>query len=350
MTHPTENIRVKLVNRGSTGTNSLWGLQCPGGQGKWGNCVFTFDPFERKYDWLVVVDDVPRLLPYQTESLACSPENTILVTSEPSSVTRYGKAFAAQFGHLLTNQSEQTLPHPNAIRTQTGNVWLYGKTYDQITRTSLPKKHRLFSTLCSSKQQAHTMHARRYDFTQRLKAELPELDVYGHGVRYVKHKYEALDPYRFHLIIENHIAPDVWTEKLADAFLGLTLPIYCGCPNVFDYFPKGSLIPIDINDFDGSLQIIQRLVSNPGEYERRLEAINEARRRVMEEYNLPAMLSRIIKKAEIEQVVTPNKKIYSRRIMRARHPKEFIHFAAWRGNNLIKQLGTSLRRNRDCTS
>ena len=205
-----------------------------------------------------------------------------------------------------------------------------------------PVKTGLISTVCSSKQQAHTLHARRYNFTQRLQSELPELEIFGHGVRFIEKKSEALDPYKFHLIVENHIAPHLWTEKLADAFLGYTVPIYCGCPNIFDYFPEDSIIRIDINDVDSSLKTIWEVLTTPGEYERRLGAIKEARRRVIEEYNLPAMLSRIIENAPTQATDLNIGKIYSRRLMRVRHPLEFVRFAAWRSNNFLKQLFTSL--------
>lgn len=355
MTHPKENIRVKLVARGSK-KNMLewtqcpenlpqWWIQCPNTLPQWGRCTFICDPFERDYDWLVAIDEIPHILPGKEENLACPQRNTILITSEPSSVTRYGKAFAAQFGHVLTSQEEWALPHPNAIRSQTGNTWLYGKSYDEVVQNGPAPKTGLISTVCSSKQQAYTMHARRYDFTQRLKAELPELDIFGRGIRYIENKFEALDPYKFHLAIENHIAQHHWTEKLADAFLGYTVPIYCGCPNVFDYFPEDSIVLIDINDFEGSLKIIRRILTTEGEYERRLDAVKEARRRVIEEYNLPAMLSRIIEHAESVTSAESEKKasIYTRRMMRMRHPAEFIRFAGWRTGNFLQNVSRRIR-------
>jgi len=242
---------------------------------------------------------------------------------------------------VLTNQEEWALPHPNAIRSQTGNIWFYGKSYDEIAHSPPPVKTERISTVCSSKRQAHTMHARRYDFTWRLKKELPELEIFGHGVRFVEKKYQALDPYRFHLVVENQIAPHLWTEKLADAFLACTVPIYCGCPNVFDYFPEDSLIPIDIDDFDGALATIRDVLSRPGEYERRLPAVLEARRRVLEEYNLPAMLARIVTGGD-----TPDREpggvIYGRRVMRLRHPADFIAFACWKTGNALKKVRTYL--------
>lgn len=340
MTFIKPAIRVKVASR----TKRLEGganfaNQCPGNQPQWGTCQFISNPFERDYDWLVVMDDLSPILPGLKEELACSKVNTILVTSEPSSVARYGKAFASQFGHVLTSQEEWVLPHPHTIRSQTGNVWFYGKSYDEVICAEPASKTGLISTVCSSKQQAHTLHSLRYDFTQRLKAEVPELEVFGHGVRFIEKKADALDSYKFHLAIENHVALHHWTEKLADAFLGYTVPIYFGCPNVFDYFPKESVILIDINDFEGSLKTIRKALTTPGEYERRLEAVKEARRRVIEEYNLPAMLNRIIENAPPVEFPDIGEKIYCRRIMRARHPAEFVRFAAWRCNNFAKQLG-----------
>jgi hypothetical protein len=338
MSH-TAQILVKIAARSSRcgrGLNFI--SQCPGNLPQWGNCRFISDPFARDYDWLVVMDDLPSILPDRKETLACPRMNTLLVTSEPSSITRYGKAFAAQFGQVLTSQEAWALPHPHAIRSPTGNVWFYGKAYDEIIQAVPSPKTHLISTVCSSKQQAYTLHAQRYDFTQRLKAELPELDIFGHGVRYIEQKAESLDAYKFHLAIENHIAEHHWTEKLTDAFLGYTVPFYCGCPNVFDYFPKESIIPIDIRDSKGAMETIRQALTDEGAYERRFEAVKEARRLVIEKYNLPSMLSRMIEGAETSKRDAARGAIHSRRAMLMRHPADFVRFAAWRSKNFLHSL------------
>ena len=87
----------------------------------------------------------------------------------------------------------------------------------------------------------------------------------------IEQKADALDPYRYHLAVENYIGPHYWTEKLADAFLGYTLPFYCGAPNAADYFPEESFIPIDINNFDGALETIRRAIADK-EYEKTVAA------------------------------------------------------------------------------
>lgn len=332
-----KEIKVKLVHRSSQADEeSVYKRQSPGNQAKWGSCTFTFNPLEQNYDWLVVVGDIPKIIPNRVERLSCPKENTILVTTEPSSITRYGRAFAKQFHYLITNQDEQVLPHPNAIRSQTGNEWFYGKDYDAIVSQTYPVKNKKISTICSNKQQGHTLHKLRYEFTKIMEERIPELERFGRGFKWIDTKAEALDDYEFHVAIENHYAPNVWTEKLADAFLGFTVPIYHGCPNVYDYFPKESVIEIDIHDVEGSIAKIKEIIAAEGEYERRLDAVKEARRRVIEEYNLLAMINKIVEASNGNKLEVSDYKIYNRKIMRIKHFPDLIRFLVWKIKNMIK--------------
>ncbi|MDM5262926.1 glycosyltransferase family 10 [Sulfurovum sp. XTW-4] len=331
--------QVKLVNRGSLADeNSGFKNQSRGNEAKWESSSFTFNPLEKDYDWLVIIDDVPRIVPNGVEQLSCPKENTILVTTEPSTITMYGKAFTGQFHYVITNQDEKALPHPNAIRSQTGNVWFYGKSLDEILAVKEPTKTKKISTVCSNKQQGHTIHKLRYEFTKIMEERIPELERFGRGFKWIETKAEAIDDYEFHVAIENHYAPHVWTEKLADTFLGYAVPIYFGCPNIYDYFPEESLILIDIYDVEGSIEKIKKIISTPGEYERRLPAVKEARRRVIEEYNLLAMINNIVENAKEDKSLDTDYKIYNRRMMRVRHLPDLIRFAFWKINNFIKNI------------
>lgn len=335
-----QNIKVKLVNRGSKANEeSDFRLQSEHNEANWGSCSFTFNPLETNYDWLVIIDDVPKIIDKRVETLSCPKENTILVTTEPTTITRYGRAFAKQFHYLVTNQNEKVLPHSNAIRSQTGNVWYYGKDYDTVVSITHPNKTKKISTVCSNKQQGHTIHKLRYEFTKIMEERISELERFGRGFKWIETKAEALDEYEFHVAIENHFAPHVWTEKLADAFLGFTVPIYYGCPNVYDYFPEDSLIQIDLYDVEGSIAKIKEIIATEGEYERRLDAVKEARRRVIEEYNLLAMINTIVEKSDSKkQSEVDDYKIYNRKIMRVRYLPDLVRFVFWRMNNFIKNF------------
>lgn len=306
-----------------------WLRQLPGNVPEWGRCRFIFDVESREYDWLVVYHDLHRDKgSLSMERLACPREKTMLVTTEPSTITVYGTDYLRQFGVVLTSQESWAISHPNVVFTQPGLIWYYGVpfpsgrmlTYDEMKSAFPSAKTKTISTVCSSRKGKLTLHYKRVRFTERFQAALPELDVFGHGVKPMSDKAEALDPYQYHIAIENHVYPHHLTEKLPDAFLGYTLPFYHGCPNAADYFPAESFIPINFQDFEKTLDVIKSTLAN-NEYEDRLPYIIEARRRVLEEHNLFAVLEREIRRQEamITQN-TPNGVIMNRQTLRIKKP------------------------------
>lgn len=320
-------IRVKFLARISS---REWLRQLPGNSNRWGNCEFIFDSQESHYDWLVVYDDLPprenERFSVREEKLACPQQQTILVTTEPSNIKVYGNAYTAQFGHVLTSQEAWALKHPGRIYSQPALHWFYGVgrhheiPYDTMLNTQMMQKTKTISTVCSNKKQKHTLHNKRYYFVQKLQQRLTQLDVFGHGVRDMDDKAEALDQYRYHIAIENHVGLHHWTEKLSDAFLGFTLPFYFGCPNASDYFPEQSFIPIDINNLDEACSVITTAIEND-EYSKRLPFIIEARKRVLEQYNIFAVLHREINR--LQDACNNTSKvdtIVSRRGLRKKHP------------------------------
>ncbi len=333
-------IVVKFMAKKLTAaTTASWRRQLPDRQSKWGRCRFVFDPQCRAYDWLVAYDDLSPVtdekFSERIEILACPAKNTILVTAEPSSIKTYSSDFCRQFGVIITSQEPWAIAHRQIVRSQTAYPWFYGRSdtgmtlFDQIKAGAPTDKSRLISTVCSNKLgRRHTLHRARFEFTKRLEQELPELDRFGRGIRYLNDKVEVLDSYRYHIAIENDRVADYFTEKLVDSFLGMTLPFYFGCPNAADYFPQESFIPIDIFDFEGSVKIIRQAIK-ANEYEKRLPAIVEARRRVLEEHNLFALLSREIETRhdpDSEAAVKCGEKIklYSRRALRNRSAGHFL--------------------------
>ena len=274
-----------IANKPSSTKNTGFPKQIP----EWGSCQFVFGN-EQDYDWLVVYDDFVGKI-----ELKCPPQNTLLVTLEPSSVKTYESAYIRQFGYVLTGQEDWALKHPGKIYSQPGLFWYYGttRTYDQIAQEIPQEKSLDISTVTSSKRQSHTLHKKRNVFIDELQKKLPQLDRFGRGIREINDKADALDPYQYHIAVENHRCDHWWTEKLSDAFLGLTLPFYYGAPNAGEYFPSESFIEIDINDIEGSALIIKNAIQT-NQYEKRLSSIKEARRLVIEKYNFYATTAKII--------------------------------------------------------
>lgn len=295
---------------------------------------YDFRPDATDYDWLVVYDDLPasggERLTLNEERLCCPPARTILMTYEPSSIKYYGSDYVRQFGVLLTSQEERLVPHPNRHPMPPVGVWFYGGV-DEVERLpSAPDKTKMISLFASGKRMNHSLHARRFDLLADIQESLADtLDVFGRGYQYVEHKAEAIDEYRYHVAVENHIAPHHWTEKLSDCFLGYCLPFYAGCPNAADYFPEDSFIPIDIRDSAGALERIRQAIAD-NEYEKRLPAIIEARRRVLEDWSLPNILGRHITR-EQEQQPSPSangrESILSRHRMMRSGPGTMLRYA-----------------------
>ena len=321
-----KKIRVKFLTKDNT---RGYIRQLPANR-IWQNCEYLFEHGENDYDWLVVYDDLPTdrvgKISQRKEPLSCPRKHTILITMEPSNIKTYGRTYVEQFGYILTSQEPGALRHPGRIYSQPALRWFYGignkheLTYQTLRDTMPPEKPEIISTVCSTKQQKHTLHHKRYTFVQEMKKRIPELDIYGHGVREMDDKSEALSNYMYHIAIENHFAPHHWTEKLSDAFLGYTLPFYYGCPNVDEYFPENSLIPIDIKDIEGSYKIIRNAIDN-NEYEKRMPDIAEARRLVLERYNLFSVLTDEINKYHQSDITREDNFILlSRRAARKKHP------------------------------
>lgn len=325
-------IKVKFMHRGLERGRSTAGLlrQFPGCFPQWQNCLFEFDPDAREYDWLVVYHDLPPGESSLTEEkLTCPREKTIFITGEPSTISIFGSDYLKQFGAVLTFQEPWAIRHPNVIFHHPGLIWYYGLpftedgnfvTWDELVKTPAPAKTREISTVCSQRRGNITLHSARVDFTWMLKKDLEVLDIYGHGVLAMNDKREALDPYRYHIAVENHVQQHHLTEKLPDAFLGYTLPFYHGAPNADDYFPKESFIPIDITDYKKSWDIISHHLNN-NEYQDRLPYIEKARKLVLEEQNLFAILTREINRMEDSiKTATMNKVIRNRSTMRIKNP------------------------------
>lgn len=302
--------------------DKVWYRQFPDEELVWGQCRFVFDKACDAYDWLVVYDDTPPMgkerFSNYSERLQCPGEHTLLITQEPHPIKVYGDSYTHQFAHVLTSQTEQELPHPGRIYSQPALLWFYGmgqqhlRNFNDIARGRGIAKRKNLSVVWSNKRQRHTTLYQRYRFLARLKQELHGLEIFGAEHTPLDDKAEALDAFRYHIAIENHVSKHHWTEKIADAFLGGCLPFYHGCPNLDDYFPRESFIPIDIFDIELSIKKIKQAITG-NEYEKRASFIEEARQRVLYDYNLFAVISSIIDKHNKTGLTVRDQLIISRR-------------------------------------
>ena len=267
--------------------------QTPGRSGRWQEFELLARPDGDPVDAWVVYDDLK-----QPEQQLCPAANTLLITGEPESLRRYRSRYTAQFGQVWT--SHRTIRHRHLTRSNEGQHWHYGLYpgavhssrlgFDELVDMPRPDKSKQLSVICSTK--AHTADQRqRLEFVQRLQAAFGnDIDVFGRGTREVADKSEAIFDYRYHVVLENDHSEHFMTEKLADAFLGWSYPIYFGSSEACHRYPEGSFTAIDIYQPDEAIRIIRNLLT-AHTYQQSLPAIAEARHRVLFQNNFCNMLA-----------------------------------------------------------
>jgi len=262
-----------------------------------GDCLFIMDPRCREYDWAVVYDELPPWnagsIRGQCEELACPPEQTILVTQEPPTIKLYPRTYTRQFGYVITTQLPCFLRHPNHCLGRGTLLWMADYPYEEAVSMPDYPKSKTIATVCSAKRQRHTLHHDRYALTSYLSQHMPELQWFGRGVRELKYKYEAMNDYRYQLAVENYIEDYHWSDKISDPILALCLTFYAGDPKLGEVLPPESFIPIPLHDHEAALRIMQEAIRN-NEYEKRLPAIREARRLIVEKYNTYRQIESVI--------------------------------------------------------
>ena len=275
---------------------------------------FVYDPACDDYDWLVVFDEMP----VDREVLRCPRERTILCTWEPVSIKSYSRAYTRQFGHLLTNRPPESENHPHYHLGRGYFIWF---VHDIPRLGAAADKPRVLSVVCSAKQMRHTKHLARFRLVSELVKAVPRVDWYGKGVKPLVRKEDALTPYKYHVAIENHVAPHHWTEKFADAILCECLPFYAGDPALGEIFPKECFIPIPIDDPSEAVCIVKAAIADD-EYAKRRGAILEAKRLILAKYNFWHQVVEVIESSAVPPssslVPSPSSLIYARKELRKR--------------------------------
>lgn len=289
-----------------TSSGAAWPVnrQMPGSASVWGDTDYFIDTDPGIFpDWLVVFSGWTDLefvteVPY---------ERRILVCGEPEGFHRYQPKFLGQFGHVITSQS--IVKHPGVIASYPATPWFAGIRYlgpngpfaadlkfaDFVAGN--PPKSKLCSVVCSHKAMTKG-HRQRLAFVERLQQEFgAQIDFFGRDSRGISDKDEALADYRYHIALENSSYPNYWTEKLADPFLRGCFPIYSGCPNIADFFPRDSYVSIDLSRQPEAIVTIKAVLQGNLDREH-AAALAESKRRILWEYNVFAMLERLYPRLE----------------------------------------------------
>lgn len=293
----------------------------PGSTFNQGDVRFTLDTSDAS-DITVVLNH----LPFDTRAIT-NRENIWKWDTESFSIKPPGDSYTRIFSNNVDD--------PRVIREPPVLDWWIEKTHDELAIMDCPPKELFASCIASMKR-----HPARFSFVEEL-SKFPELvDLYGRGrARPIADKFDALAPYRFSVAIENSYQPDYWTEKISDALLSYSVPLYWGAPNIGSYFPPKSFVWLPIDDHKKAIKIIRDL-KEMDDFEDRLDDLQEARWNILNRYSLLGAVRTQI--AVLGIVADPAKRKYTR-----------IHGRrAWRGGWIrgvglaknMRALGAKLRK------
>lgn len=288
----------------------------PHGKASWGDLDFTTEDVE-DFDYLISLNP-----PYRDITGNCPAENRWLIVQEPpideykwhiKSYDSYAKVFAQWGAHR----------HPNLNVTHGALPWQLNKSYDQLSELSPPAKNDEISSI-TSMAYSYPGHRLRWKLLNAATRKSLPFQFFGKGVRFIEDKYDALAPFKYSLAIENSFHPHYWTEKITDCFLSWTMPIYAGAPNITEYFPEESILLINPNKPEESINRIEQAIAER-RWEKNLAAIEEARNRVLNKYNIFPWLHRQIQNHDSRGDTATQFTICANKRPSKRELERFIH-------------------------
>lgn len=153
-----------------------------------------------------------------------------------------------RFFKVLTADAQLLATIPNAFFFPVGGAWV-------SDWRNTDKTKRAMCSLIASNKRKHAGHQLRHDVVDWVRTSGADVDIMGRGYTPFAVKTDGLAPYRFSVVIENVREKNYFSEKLIDAILCETVPIYWGCPNIGDFFDTACMIQCN------SLAQIQTAVS-----------------------------------------------------------------------------------------
>ena len=106
-------------------------------------------------------------------------------------------------------------------------------------------------------------------------------------------KYNSLIQYKYHISCENNFEYNYATEKIWEPILCECLCFYNGCPNLEDYIDSNAFVRIDLNDFESSLQIINKAIQEDW-WSQKLPYIRKEKQKILTELGFFPTLKNII--------------------------------------------------------
>jgi len=178
------------------------------------------------------------------------------------------RLYHRRFHRVLTCDEALLASLPNAQYFVFGSTWVPDWRDKDVTKT------RMLSLIASKKRRLRG-HRMRHRIVRWMRARAIDADIMGGAYRPFDDKADGLAPYRYSVVIENTRQNGYFTEKLIDALLLKTVPIYWGAPDIGRFFDMEGII--ECRSEQEIRDAVERI--SIADYQARLPAIEANRRK-----------------------------------------------------------------------
>jgi len=151
-----------------------------------------------------------------------------------------------------------------------GSFFYFGSTFIKSIEQVNTKKSQLASIIASYNNRLEG-HKLRHEVINKIYNLNLDISILGRGYNPFKDKEDGLKSFKYSIIIENIKEKDYFTEKIIDACLCKTIPIYWGAPNIRDYFDYRGIIIC--NSIEEIMDALKKMSDE--DYEARLKWVNQ---------------------------------------------------------------------------
>jgi len=301
-------ITVKFITSftSSTKLKENWKKMTPNMDAIWNNIQIVDDNYNNKLVNYIVIINKPWKKGYDWKY----DYKTIRLRMEPS-LNNYG-VFELTKKFLFNHH----------YKFDYNNLeWHISKSYSQLMTEDINKSKDL--SVIVSALYSFEGHKKRINLIRYLdNQESFNIAIYGRCASLNFKKYlgelhngkdDGLLPYKYHIGIENSSEKGYFTEKLIDSILSECLTFYWGAPDADEYFPNAFIrLPLTGNHQEDMNIIINAINNN--EYEKRLEYIRIAKKKILNEMQFFPRICDMINVFEsklFDQIIGENKLVKS---------------------------------------
>lgn len=156
---------------------------------------------------------------------------------------------------------------------------------------ALPKEKKL-SMFCSDIQW-RPVHQKRFQFAEEVKRVFgQDVDWFGNGINPIAEKWDGIAPFERTIVLENNSRRGVFSEKIIDAYLGLSVPIYSGDSLIHRKFPVERAELINLDSPVQSIKKLERLLQTPLD-ERDFRRLQKGKAKALAEFHFLKRICRL---------------------------------------------------------